>query len=92
MYNYLDRSTMNAIAYSSLRAKLATFMKRVCANHEPVIVTRRNAEPVVMMSLKDYEAMEETAYLLRNPANALRLLKSIRSLDAGRARARKLQD
>ena len=81
---------MEAINYSEARKQLAATMERVCDTHEPVIVTRRNAKSVVMMSLEDYSAMEETAYLLRSPANAARLRESIRQAGEGRAVAREL--
>ena len=81
---------MEAINYSEARKQLAATMERVCDTHEPVIVTRRNAKSVVMMSLEDYSAMEESAYLLRSPANAARLRESIRQAGEGRAVAREL--
>ena len=56
---------------------------KVCNDHAPVIITRKSESPVVMISLEDYQAMEETAYLLRSPANARRLLESIVELEAG---------
>jgi antitoxin YefM len=58
-------------------------MERVCDDHAPIIVTRKNSRSVVMMSLEDFEALEETAYLLRSPTNARRLLESIAELEAG---------
>lgn len=74
---------MNAISYSMLRANLASTMCRVHDNHEPVIITRNKAQSVVMLSLDDYQSLQETAYLLRTPANAERLLSSIKQLDQG---------
>lgn len=74
---------MDAIPYTRLRANLAGEMDRVCEDHAPIIVTRKASNAVVMMSLEDYEALEETAYLLRSPKNALRLLQSIARLEAG---------
>lgn len=58
-------------------------MDRVCEDHEPIIITRNREQAVVMISLEDYKAMEETAYLLRSPANATRLLESIAELERG---------
>jgi len=58
-------------------------MQQVCDDHTPVIITRTNQNAVVMMSLDDYEALEETAYLLRSPKNARRLFESIAELQAG---------
>jgi antitoxin YefM len=71
-----------------LRSNLATEMDRVCDDHAPIIVTRRAASSVVMISLDDYEALEETAHLLRSPRNALRLLESIAALERGAAMRR----
>ena len=72
---------MYAISYTAVRADLAKTMDRVCEDHEPVIITRNRDQAVVMISLEDYKAMEETAYLLRSPANATRLLESIAELE-----------
>jgi antitoxin YefM len=80
---------MNHITYTAARANLAATMDRVCENHEPVVVTR-NEQAVVMMSLADYEALEETAYLLRSPKNARRLLEGVLEFEAGRGKVRKL--
>lgn len=74
---------MDAISYSAAKAELASNMTRVCENHEPIIITRNGAKSVVMLSLEDYQALEETAYLLRSPTNAKRLLDAITELDAG---------
>lgn len=73
---------MEAISYTAARANLAKTMEKVCDDHAPVIITRRNGGAVVMLSLKDYQALEETAYLLRSPANARRLLDSVAELEA----------
>ncbi|MCZ6625654.1 MAG: type II toxin-antitoxin system prevent-host-death family antitoxin [Deltaproteobacteria bacterium] len=81
---------MDTITYSKVRSKLAKTMEKVCDDHAPVIVTRRNSRSVVMISLDDYEALEETAYLLRSPKNARRLLESIAELEAGRGTEREL--
>jgi antitoxin YefM len=67
-------------------------MEKVCDDHAPVIITRKAARPVIMMSLDDYEALEETAYLLRSPKNARRLLESIVQLEAGKWTERELAD
>ena len=65
---------MDAITYTYARSHLAQTMEQVCDDHAPVIITRKNRRSVVMISLEDYQALEETAYLLRNPKNARRLL------------------
>ena len=83
---------MDTITYSDARTKLASTMKKVCEDHEPVIITRQKEESVVMLSLEDFRAMEETAYLLRVPKNARRLLESIAELERGGGKARKLAE
>lgn len=83
---------MNTITYSSARSNLAQTMEKVCDDHAPVIITRKATRPVVMMSLDDYEALEETAYLLRSPKNARRLLESIMQLEAGKGTERELAE
>jgi len=81
---------MDAITYSAARAKLADTMDRVCEDHEPIIITRNGEQAVVMMSLEDFKALEETSYLLRSPRNAKRLLESIAALESGKGKARSL--
>ncbi len=74
---------MDTINYTVARTNLARTMAKVCADHDPIIITCKSGNPVVMMSLEDYQAMEETTYLLRSPANARQLLESIAELEAG---------
>jgi antitoxin YefM len=74
---------MDTMTYTALRNNLAKTMDQVCDDHEPVTVTRSNARPVVILSLEDYKALEETAYLLRSPKNLQRLLESITELESG---------
>lgn len=81
---------MDTITYTSLRATLASAMDRVCDDHEPLIVTRNGAQSVVMLSLEDYQALEETAALLRSPANAKRLVAAVAQLKAGKGNERDL--
>lgn len=81
---------MDTITYTSLRATLASAMDRVCDDHEPLIVTRNGAQSVVMLSLEDYQALEDTAALLRSPANAKRLLAAVAQLKAGKGNERDL--
>ena len=81
---------MDAITYTTARANLAGTMDRVCEDHEPIIITRNSQQAVVMMSLDDFNALEETSYLLRSPKNARRLLESFASLESGKGRERKL--
>jgi antitoxin YefM len=83
---------MNAITYSSARENLARTITEVCRNHDPVIITKKGIESVVMMSLEDYESMKETTYLLRSPKNARRLLESIHQLEEGKGKERALSE
>jgi len=83
---------MATITYSAARTRLAATMRKVCDNHEPVIITRQKEESVVMLSLEDFRALEETAYLLRVPKNARRLLESIAELERGGGKSRKLAE
>lgn len=81
---------MDAISYSTARANLASTMDKVCNDHAPMIITRNGEQSVVMLSLEDYSALEETAYLLRSPANVKRLMASIAALESGEGSERKL--
>ncbi len=81
---------MDVISFSDTRANLKSVMDRVVADHAPIVVARQKAEAVVLVSLADWNAMEETAYLLSSPANARRLAESIAILDAGKGEARDL--
>lgn len=83
---------MKAITYTAARQNLARTMEKVCEDHAPVIVTRKKSDSVVIMSLEDYEALEETAYLLRSPKNTRRLIESIVQLENGRGIERELID
>ena len=69
---------MNTISYSSLRAHLKTALDRVCEEHEPIVVERQSGGDVVLVSREDYDSLQETAYLLRSPANARRLLEAVK--------------
>ena len=81
---------MTAISYTAARENLASTMDKVCEDHAPVLITRNRDQAVVMMSLADYEALEETAYLLKSPKNARRILSAISQLDAGKGVTRSI--
>ena len=83
---------MDAISYSAARANLASTMSSVCNDHEPLIITRNGQQSVVMLSLEDFTALEETAYLLRSPANTKRLMAAIEQLSTGEGIERKLAE
>ncbi|MBW1892371.1 MAG: type II toxin-antitoxin system prevent-host-death family antitoxin [Deltaproteobacteria bacterium] len=71
---------MKAITYTAARQNLAKTMEKVCEDRAPIIVTRKTSNSVVIISLEDYEALEESAYLLRSPQNTRRLIESIAQL------------
>jgi len=83
---------VESISYTSARSNLAKTMEKVCDDHAPVAITRKGEGAVVMMSMADYQALEETAYLLRSPKNARRLIESITELEAGRGKTRELTE
>jgi len=72
---------MKTITYTAARQNLSKTMEKVCEDRAPVIITRKASNSVVIMSLEDYEAFEETAYLLRSPKNTRRLIESIAQLE-----------
>ncbi len=75
---------MRAITYTEARNNLASELDRVNADYDVIIITRQKAEAGVLMSLKEYESLMETAHLLRSPKNAMRLMKSIENIEARR--------
>lgn len=83
---------MKTLTYTQTRANLAQTFDDVIADREEVIVTRAGHDPVVIVSLEDYESLKETAYLLQNPANARRLLASIERLESGQGEVRDLAE
>ena len=90
MYSYTVH--MTAITYTAARENLAAMMSRVCEDHDPVIITRKRNQAVVMVSLEDYESLQETAYLLRSPENARRLSEGIAQLEKGRGVVKSLDE
>jgi antitoxin YefM len=83
-------SSMDSLSYTAARENLASTMDKVCTDHAPVVITRNRDQSVVMLSLEDYQSLEETAYLLRSPANARRLLDAIHALETGKGVIRKV--
>ena len=81
---------MNVVSYTTARRELAKTIDKVQADCEPVVITRNGEAAVIMLSVKDYEALEETAYLSRSPKNAERLLRSIDQLNQGQGTERGL--
>ena len=82
---------VKSITYSAARENLASTINRVCEDQAPVVITRNRDQAVVMMSLAEYESLQETAYLLRSPANAKRLLASLEAVKRGKVVRKKLK-
>lgn len=83
---------MESITYTAARENLAATMDQVCQEGKPLTITRKRAQAVVVMSADEYNALEETAHLLRSPANARHLLESIAQAEAGELVVRGLVD
>ena len=83
---------MKTMTYTAARENLATTMQRACEDHDPVVITRRRDQAVVMMSMEDYASLEETAYLLRSPKNARRLREAVDQLRSGNGSEHKLPE
>jgi antitoxin YefM len=83
---------MKTMSYTESRARYAEVLDSVVNDREEVVITRAGHEPVVLMSLADFESLRETAYLMRSPANARRLLDAMERLEAGRGEQHDLVD
>lgn len=75
---------MHAISYSAFRGNLAKLLDKVNEDHRPLLITRKNGKPAVVISLEDFHAYEETAYLMTSPKNAERLNQAITEIEAGK--------
>jgi len=75
---------MDTMNYSEFRMHLASALDNVNIAHRPLLVTRQNGKPAVVMSLEDFNSYEETAYLMASPKNAARLDQSIKQLQKGK--------
>ena len=91
VYGQYAVHVMKSITYTAARENLASTINRVCEDEAPVVITRNRDQAVVMLSLAEYESLQETAYLLRSPANAKRLLNSIAALKRGKGVRKKLK-
>ena len=81
---------MKSITYTAARENLAATINRVCEDNAPVMITRKRDQSVVMLSLSEYESLQETAHLLRSPANAKRLFDSLDSIKRGKVIRKKI--
>jgi antitoxin YefM len=83
---------MDTINYSTFRSNLASVLDKVNDDHVPVLVTRQNGKPAVILSLEDYKSFEETAYLMASPINARHLNQAIAEIEAGQVIQHELLD
>jgi antitoxin YefM len=83
---------MKTLSYTESRARYAEVLDSVVNDREAVVITRAGHEPVVLISLADFESLRETAYLMRSPANARRLLDAMERLEAGLGQQHELVD
>lgn len=83
---------MDTMSYSSFRSHLASTLDKVNDDHKPILITRQNGKPAVVISLEDFQAYEETAYLMASPKNAERLNEAISEIEAGKTKKYKLLD
>ena len=81
---------MKAMSYSAFRTKLASTLDKVNEDHKPVLITRQNGKPAVLISLEDFESYEETCYLMASPKNAERLNEAINQVEAGNTKNHEL--
>lgn len=83
---------MKTMSYTESRARYAEVLDSVINDREEIVITRAGHEPVVIVSLADFESLRETAYLMRSPANARRLLDAMERLETGGGTTRELID
>ena len=81
---------MDTMSYSAFRNKLASTIDKVNDDHQPVLITRQNGKPAILMSVEDFKSYEETAYLMASPKNAERLNRAIDELEGGKGQQREL--
>jgi antitoxin YefM len=87
-----EEKIMDTMSYSAFRTNLAKTLDRVNEDHIPILVTRQNGKPAVVISLEDFHAYEETAHLMASPKNAQRLNAAIAEIEAGNFVQRELVD
>ena len=83
---------MDAITYTDLRQNLKTYMDKVIQDNDPLIITRKNNENVVLISVDEYNSLVETNYLLSTEGNAVHLKKSIAQHKSGKIKTRELYE
>ena len=74
---------MDTMSYSAFRNHLAGCLDKVNDDHKPLLITRQNGKPAIVMSVEDFHSYEETAYLMASPLNAERLNQAIQEVEIG---------
>ncbi|MDX8390392.1 MAG: type II toxin-antitoxin system prevent-host-death family antitoxin [Mariprofundaceae bacterium] len=72
------------MSYSLFRSHLASTLDKVNEDHKPIMITRQNGKPAVLLSLEDFQSYEETSYLMASPRNATRLNEAIDQIESGK--------
>lgn len=83
---------MQTLSYTAFRNQLAKILDQVNEDHAPVLITRQNGKPAVVVSLEEFQSYEETAYLMASPKNRQRLDDAVAQINSGQSTARKLID
>lgn len=81
---------MDAVSYSDLRQNLKSYLDKVYNDHDQLIITRKNDENLVILSIGEYNSLLETSYLLSSKANADHLKLSIDQSNSGKSTTREL--
>ncbi len=81
---------MDTMSYSGFRNQLASTIDKVNDDHQPVLITRQNGKPAILISVEDFKSYEETAYLMASPKNAERLNRAINELESGKSLQKKI--
>ncbi len=83
---------MNAVSYTDLRQNLKTYMDKVYNDQDPLIVTRKNNQNVVLLSIEEYNSLMETSYLLGREENYTYIKESIDQYEKGKVQKRDLME
>jgi len=83
---------MNAVTYTDLRQNMKTYLDKVIQDCAPLIITRKNKDNVILISVDEYNSLLETNYLLSNESNVKHLKKSITQHKAGKISIKKLYE
>ena len=83
---------MDTVTYTNLRKNLASAIDQVNEDRAPMLITRQKGDSAVLMSLEDYQSIQETLYLMQSPRNAERLQEAVDELRAGGGEAHDLAE